>query len=461
MPKRFFQQRAVRRRRTACVALALVVAAAQLFYSGSARAKGVAAGYSTSENIGIGIGRSALSVALHEQVVMVPSHGAELETTIFKPPGPGPFPVLVMNHGKALGDPHDQGRDRFFFISREFVRRGYAVLVPMRRGFAESTGDYVERDCDMSANGEIQAEDIDGVLDYVDRQPWADRDRVVVAGQSYGGLAALAFGTHRFPGVRGLINFAGGLRIYGGTCDWRASLVDAFADYGARTAVPSLWFYGENDSHFDPELASEAYRAYEAAGGHARLIAYGPFHKDAHGMSASRDGVAIWWPETEKFLTAIGMPTEKTIDIPGDIHPPRTDFAALDDVDAVPYLDARGRQQYRVFLEKSGPRAFALSDSGAWSWAENGDDPAATVLANCRRRSEEPCRLYAVDNDVVWTDDAGMTPKFAAAPTTPGSTDADDADEANDNAPAVATTAAIAPSEAPDAVPQTSGVTRP
>ena len=86
----------------------------------------------------------ALDSTINEQVIMLPviEHGNEFqfETTIFKPPGNGPFPLLLMNHGKEIGDPHKQKRDRFLAISREFVKRGYAVAIPMRRGFARSTG---------------------------------------------------------------------------------------------------------------------------------------------------------------------------------------------------------------------------------------------------------------------------------------------------------------------------------
>ena len=75
-----------------------------------------------------------------EQVVFVPAtiegSAIKLQTTIFKPPGDGPFPVLFMNHGKAGGDAHLQERARYLVISSQFVQRGYAVVIPMRKGFA-------------------------------------------------------------------------------------------------------------------------------------------------------------------------------------------------------------------------------------------------------------------------------------------------------------------------------------
>jgi dienelactone hydrolase len=374
--------------------------------------------------VGVFLGTGAahaitLDKSLNEQVIMVPAgsgaQSVQLETTLFKPPGDGPFPIVVMNHGKALGSPRAQHRDRFIAVSREFVKRGYAVVIPMRKGFSKSTGDYVDLGCNMAGNGQAQADDLQSTLEYLVTQSWADKSRILVAGQSYGGLAAMAFGTRNFPGVRGLINFAGGLKMHGGSCEWQSSLVKAFTEFGARTALPSIWFYGENDQHFGPELAARMHDAYVQAGGQAKLIAYGAFKKDAHGMSGSRDGVRIWWPETEKFLKAIGMPTEPVIALGDEVRMPPTNYAALDNAEAVPYLRERDREQYRVFLSKPFPRAFAMSSTGAWSWAEDGDDPAEQALANCQKSSTQPCKLYAVDNSVVWSDDAVMPTGTALA----------------------------------------------
>jgi hypothetical protein len=141
------------------------------------------------------------------------------------------------------------------------------------------------------------------------------------------------------------------------------------------------------------------------AGGHAKLVAFGPFKKDAHGMSGSRDGVKIWWPETERFLKELGMPTDPVYALDDEIRVPEVQYAAIDNPDAVPYLRGNAREQYRVFLEKPFPRAFAVSPTGAWSWAEDGDDPVGQALNDCQKNSSMPCRLYAVDNYVVWSED--------------------------------------------------------
>jgi dienelactone hydrolase len=343
---------------------------------------------------------------LNEQVIMLPiqsgSNAVELQTTIFRPPGDGPFPVLIMNHGKARGNPHKQERERFLFLSKEFVKRGYAVVVPMRTGFAHSSGEYMDDGCNFSLNGQNQADDVQGVVDYLLKQPWVDTSRLLLAGQSYGGMTALALASRSIPGIRGLINFAGGLRTDSGPCRWKDALISAFNDYGSTSHVPSLWFYGVNDSYFNPALANALHDAYTHAGGVAKLVAFGPFKQDAHALSGSRDGVHIWWPETERFLKQIGMPTEVVVDLGVELRLPKTDYAAIDNVDAIPYIQKQGREQYKIFLEKPTPRAFAVSTSGGWSWAEDGDDPVARVLATCQHSSGQPCKVYAIDNDVVW-----------------------------------------------------------
>ncbi len=366
---------------------------------------------------------------LNEQIFAVPAGPGRLstlQTTVFRPNGPGPFPLLVINHGKEPGDPRLQPRDRFIFMANAFVRRGYAVMVPMRQGFAESTGRYADHGCNMTANGYAQADDVRDTIAFAREQKWIDDSRIVVAGQSYGGLATIALGTQDLPGVRGLINFAGGLRDDGNYCDWRGELVRAFGEYGARNKVASLWLYGINDSLFAPELVARMHGAFTSAGGEARLYQFGAFKRDSHGVIASRDGEKIWWKETERFLDRVGMPTKEIFKVNPAPSLPKTDFARVDDIAAVPFLGEHGRAAYREYLEKSSPRAFAVSPSGAWCWAEEGEEPGDRALATCQQKSNQPCQLYSVDDYVVWKDktdpgNTGIAASMAAKSNAPGS----------------------------------------
>jgi dienelactone hydrolase len=259
----------------------------------------------------------------------------------------------------------------------------------------------------VESNGYVQAEDAKAVLDHVVTQPWADKGSILVMGQSHGGWTTLAFGTLDYPGVRGLVNFAGGLR-QDACAGWQAALARAAGPYGRATRVPSIWFYGDNDSYFAPTTFRPVFESYVAAGGKAELVAFGEFSGDAHTMFGSRAGEAIWQPRVQAFMQSIGLPTEVRFPALATVRtlavPASTSFAALQDVEAIPFMRPSGREGYRAFLTKSFPRAFALSPSGAWGWAEMGDDPLERALANCNKTAkDQACRLYAVNADVVWS----------------------------------------------------------
>lgn len=87
-----------------------------------------------------------------------------------------------------------------------------------------------------------------------------------------------------------------------------------------------------------------------------------------------------------------------------------TRFAAIDDVDDVPYLGDRGRARYREYLTWPTPKAFAITPTGYFGYTKGlkpstpGDptDPSLRALAVCERLGQGPCKLYAVNSSVVW-----------------------------------------------------------
>jgi dienelactone hydrolase len=353
-----------------------------------------------------------LNASINEVVIQIPKPGLmslDLETTLYKPDGQGPFPVAIINHGKALGDSRFQSRYRPATAARYFMQRGYAVVVPMRQGFSKSGGTYIGGGCNVGSNGRAQAGDVKAVLDYIAAQPWADKNNMVVLGQSHGGWTTLALGAQGYPGVKGLVNFAGGLRQV--DCPaWENGLARAAADYGKLTTLPSLWFYGDNDSYFNTPTYQAMYSEYTAAGGKARLVAFGTFGADAHSMFGSRAGQPIWQPEVTKLLASVGLPSEPLPEFSKyrmagvTPIPAATSFAPLADESKLPHVKESGRNGYRTYLTKLVPRAFAIGPSGAWAWADGGDDPLSRALDNCKRFAKTDCKLYSVDEDVVWTE---------------------------------------------------------
>ncbi|WP_367847697.1 dienelactone hydrolase family protein [Rhodoferax sp. WC2427] len=357
-----------------------------------------------------------LNTALREEVQMVKKAGLftiELETTFFRPPGAGPFPVVIINHGKAPGNTKFQPRARYEIPAREFVQRGYLVAVPMRQGFSKSSGSYISGGCNVESNGRVQAEDVTAVLAHLKTVPDADTSRVLVVGQSHGGLTTLAFGTLATPGVKGLVNFAGGLR-QDQCVGWESNLVRALQAYGGQTTVPSLWFYGDNDSYWRPALYKDMHQKYQDGGGKARLVAFGNFGSDAHSMFGARAGLPIWVPEVDAFLAELGLPHAVRSRLPVTSHatppPSATGFAKISDEKALPRSKESGQQGFLAYGAAESPKAFAISATGgAWASSTGRANAMQAALDRCNSFAKDAsCKLYAVDDAVVW--DAAAPP---------------------------------------------------
>lgn len=249
---------------------------------------------------------------LNEKVSWIPTRGfwgeIQLQTTIYKPDGPGPFPLAIISHGvpfEKVLESEVKSRHRYCLQSEEFVKRGFAVAIPMRRGYGKSGGQKNVSTVNIANFGLEDAKDIQATIDFMRREPYVDGKNIVLVGQSGGGLASLAYGSLENPDVKGIINFAGGLRTKREM--WENDMAQAFGIYAKTTRIPSLWIYTENDSYFSPTTVGSAYERYQKNGGQARLIALPPFKRDGHGLFSHFEGGSIWAGEVEKFLSQIGF----------------------------------------------------------------------------------------------------------------------------------------------------------
>ncbi|HEY0297186.1 MAG TPA: CocE/NonD family hydrolase [Bordetella sp.] len=325
----------------------------------------------------------------------------QLTATLYTPNGEGPFPLVVINHGKSPGKASEQPDSRFYPESLQFVRRGYAVLVPVRAGFGSSGGSYLSG-CrqPLATLSDFWADDVKAAIDYARTLPYIDTRRIVVVGASQGGLVSTALGVRDVPGLLGIVNFAGGLRQE--NCrDWANRNTAAFRTYGANTNVPALFIYGDNDAYWgDGKLSRRFFNAYHAGNPRSTYVDTGVFAKDtSHHLFENFDGLDIWVPIVGRFFQRLGL----TWDI---VQPPHSDgAAALGDADAVPFQRSRNtiRSGYERFLlmDPKNGRAFALSENGAWS-RQSGKNAAQKALDSCREHRGVDCRLYAVDGQVVY-----------------------------------------------------------
>jgi dienelactone hydrolase len=236
-----------------------------------------------------------------------------------RPEGDAAAPLVLVNHGAPVDRATLPGMVATRCDSeavRWFLQRGFAVGVPLRRGFGASGGAYVEAlgRCDTpdpAGSAEEVARDEQAALDYARRLPGVDAGRpAVVVGQSAGGWGNLALASHNPAGVGAFVNMAAGR---GGWANGRPNnvcrpdlLVAAAGTFGARARVPALFVYTENDTFFGPDVAAPLVAAYAAGGAPAELKQLGPWGRDGHGLFFGQFGSDVWGPLVEDFLRRHG-----------------------------------------------------------------------------------------------------------------------------------------------------------
>lgn len=258
---------------------------------------------------------------MREQLWILPSgeEGRSLRATLFRPEqdprAPDKkFPLVVINHGTDESTRLAVSMPVYYWLSRWFVERGYAVVLPQRRGHGATGGALSEAigTCahpDHFQSGNIAADDIAATVDYMTAQPFIAPNETIVAGISTGGWASLALAARNLPQVQAIVNFAGGRggHAYGepnAICG-EADLVSAVHKYGAKAHEPTIWFYAKNDSYFGPGLAQELARSWAEGGGLVEEHILPPYGTDGHTIADDRQGWDIWGPSLDRFLTRV------------------------------------------------------------------------------------------------------------------------------------------------------------
>lgn len=216
-------------------------------------------------------------LARQDLLIPVPSAARPMLARLHLPPGEGPFPLAIVNHGSDQ-DPVARRRmqmPEFPRLTEWLLARGHAVLLPLRPGHGRAGGPYLEdqRGCaraDYLGSGLATASLIEAAIRHMRDMKFIRSDGTIVIGTSAGGWGAMALASRNPAGVAAYVSFAGGR---GGRNMGRAGdncaperLIAAARQFGARARVPGLWIHAENDSWFAPGLVHAMAEAYRAGG---------------------------------------------------------------------------------------------------------------------------------------------------------------------------------------------------
>jgi pimeloyl-ACP methyl ester carboxylesterase len=267
-----------------------------------------------------------VSSARAQDITMVPvvvdGQSVRLEMRIYKSSTEGKVPTLVFNHGST-----GNGRDPSLFtksvdfpqLVQFFVQRGWAVVMPSRRGRGGSEGEYdegfaIDRSrgytCDPSlsiAGADRALRDMEAAMATILTMPFVDPTRIVIGGVSRGGILSVAYAGQHPQQVKGVINFVGGWVGY--RCKTVSTVNQEIFKRGSRYPGDTIWLYGDWDFFYPLFHSRENYAAFQAAGGK------GTFHEftpppgvGGHGIVAHPD---LWGSALDAYLKRQNLVNEK------------------------------------------------------------------------------------------------------------------------------------------------------
>jgi dienelactone hydrolase len=210
-----------------------------------------------------------------------------LETVIFKPTGPGPFPLAVFNHGSTGGHPTPELLKQTW-ISLEVAdflnKRGWLVAFPQRRGRGKSDGfcdeelgrpgkDKFACQTDTAlADADRALTDIDAAIAILRRRQDVAPGPVLIGGHSRGGVLSVAYAGMQSEQTLGVINFVGGWSGEG--CANSELINQTLFVRGVRYGQSTIWLYGQRDRFYSMAHSRKNFAAFENGGGHGKFFEF-------------------------------------------------------------------------------------------------------------------------------------------------------------------------------------------
>ena len=243
--------------------------------------------------------------------------GESVPVFLYRPSGPGPFPVVIMIHG----GPEAQLRPIFSPLAQYFVTNGYAVAAPNVRG---STGygkryehlDDIRRRLDSVS-------DLVSLHDWLATIDWVDESRAVLYGGSYGGymvLAGLAFHPDRWAAGIEIVGVSSLVTFLENTAVWRRAVRER--EYGSlehdreflhevspltrvgEIRAPLFIIHGANDPRVPVGEARQIHRSLTERGVPCELNVY---DDEGHGLKRLPNRLDAY-PKAAAFLERVLAP---------------------------------------------------------------------------------------------------------------------------------------------------------
>jgi dienelactone hydrolase len=254
---------------------------------------------------------SAQAAPFNKRHVTFKSGDLTLAGYLFKPPGDGPFPTVLWNHGSEPDPGHGP---QFDSVAAVFVPAGFVVFAPMRRGHSDSQGEYIRESMqrESALHGQAagvrlgvrlletsQVDDQLAGLAFLKGQPFVDTTRLIVAGCSFGGIETI-FGAARHAGYRAAVSISPAALSWNNSPDLQTRLKDVVS----KIDIPMFLIQPAKDASLEPSKVLGPILTRRNTANRVKVFpATGPEAQQAHCFGGAQ-GMHIWGPEAVAFVQA-------------------------------------------------------------------------------------------------------------------------------------------------------------
>lgn len=259
---------------------------------------------------------SALLVTSHTfagsdkpEEVTIPAGQYQLHGCYWTPDGPGPYPVMIFNHGSEKNPAPCGPPDLGDF----YPKKGYAFFTFQRHGHGASPGDYImdlqrrafqSHPWDRSAAEsevvglqELYNKDVEAAVAWLKEQKWVDTQHLAMTGISFGGIQTLLT-AEKGLGIQAFVAFAPAAQ------SWNPVLSERLKRAVHQARAPIFTGQAQNDYSLEPSKVLGKELEKKGAPNRAKIYpAFGSTTQEGHWVFPSRrDGIAIWEADSDAFL---------------------------------------------------------------------------------------------------------------------------------------------------------------
>ena len=228
-----------------------------------------------------------------------------LKGFLWTPPGDGPFPCMIYNHGSGVVEGHEDNAAPGVPILLNSW--GIGCFLPHRRGYGFSPGPKWRDECPAPEfspeyNAQLalrlagECDDVLAAFAYVRALPRIDPARIGVMGSSFGGVNTL-LAASREGRFRCAVEFAGAAMNW----DRNPTLVAHMVEAAKKVTMPIFFAQAANDFSIRPTQEMAAALTGTNVTFEAKI--YPPFgHTHYEGHLLAGRGPLVWGPDLRRFL---------------------------------------------------------------------------------------------------------------------------------------------------------------